>query len=306
MISVASCAHNEEENLPKFLERTTQTLQEYGEDWEIIIVDDGSTDNTWKILSEQKNPKIKGIRLSKNFGHQRALACAMQHCQGDIICSIDSDLQDPPELIPAMLEKMKETGAEIVYGKRKRRKNTNPLLNLAYKIFYKILRALSGTPIPENTGDFRIAKIRAVKTVLAMQESHDFLRGAFAWIGFHQEEFLYIREGRTAGKSSYSLKKLTELAINGIWGFSMKPLRIAITLSFTLASFATLLGIYILIGYIKGNETPPGWVSICCIILITGSAHLLALGAIAEYIGQILKITRNRPGTIIQEKSWEK
>lgn len=304
-ISIATTACNEEQCLPQFIQRTKNALESANVTFEIVIVDDGSKDNTWNIikLAAKKDDRIKAFRLSRNFGHQRALVRAMEECTSNIVCTIDSDLQDPPELIPELLNQLHDNNADLIYGQRTKRKKTNPILLLAYHTFYSILQMLSGTPIPPNTGDFRVAKRRVVESVLALKESHDFLRGAFAWVGFKQEAFLYERDGREAGKSSYTINKLLELAVNGLWGFSMKPLRLAIIFALVLSCITGFLALYIFQGYLINRSTPPGWTSLALAILITGTANLLALGTLAEYLGQILKITRNRPGTLVSEST---
>jgi len=302
-LSVVTTAYNEDAVLVEFIRRTCASLEGAGCPWELIIVDDGSSDKTWEVVTRAAadNSKIRGVRLSRNFGHQRALVSGLQQARGELVCSIDADLQDPPELILGMLKHMQAHHLDLVYGQRSSREGVGWLLRLCYQCFYAFLGWVSGTPIPKDTGDFRIVKKRLLSLVLAMPDAHDFLRGAFAWVGFAQGPFYYNRKGRGAGKSSYTVGKLIDLAINGIWGFSLKPLRLAILLSFGLAMFAVMVALYIVATFWMGADTPWGWASLAVVVLLTGSANLLALGTIAEYIGQILKQTRRRTAAIVAE-----
>jgi len=302
-LCIVTAAYNESAVLPEFVARVTEALKGTRLVWELILVDDGSQDATWDIirLASAKDNRVRGFRLSRNFGHQKALVVGLQAAHGDFVCTMDADLQDPPELIPEMLEYLLKNNLDLVYGQRSSREGVSLLLKCCYSCFYRLLGWVSGVHIPKDTGDFRIARKELVDLVVSMPDTHDFLRGAFAWLGFKQEPFFYERKGRRAGKSSYTLSKLMDLAINGLWGFSLKPLRLAILLAFGLAAAATSLAAYIVLSLLYGVEAPSGWASLAVVILLTGSANLLALGTVAEYIGQVLKQTRRRPTAIVAE-----
>lgn len=210
-ISLVVPCFNEEEVLPEFISRTIKSLEKF-DDFEVIFIDDGSTDNSIQILTmaAANNEKIKGVKLTRNFGHQYAVLAGLSHCSFDLIGIIDADLQDPPEILFQMAKKI-ESGFDVVYGQRVSREGETLFKKFSASLFYRILARLSPIPIPRNAGDFRVVTRRAADSVVDMNESNPFLRGLFAFIGFNSFAFSYKREERFAGSTKYTLKKCTTL-----------------------------------------------------------------------------------------------
>jgi polyisoprenyl-phosphate glycosyltransferase len=282
--------------------RLNAVCQNLKTSYEILLIDDGSPDKTWDSIVRiaKKDPNTQGIKLSKNHGHQLAVTAGLKHAKGARVLIIDSDLQDPPELLPQMMEMM-DKGADNVYGQRLSRKGVPFWKESLYKMFYKILNILSGCYIPPNTGDFRLINRRIVDIVNTMPEYPKFLRGMISWLGFNQVPLFYHRNERFAGESGYTLSKLFSLAIDGITSFSIKPLRFA---SIVGALFALLsLGFILvtIINYYQGQIAVAGWTSLAVLVLLTSSVHLLLLGLIGEYIGRLFLQSKKRPAYLIME-----
>lgn len=300
-LSVVAPCYNEEKVLPAFHARVSAACASLTSDSEIVLVDDGSEDGTWhaiKLLSESDS-RVVGVRLSRNHGHQLALTAALAQATGDRILIIDADLQDPPELLPEMMRLMDE-GADVVYGQRRSRRGVSPWKRAAYKMYYKLLSRLAGSPIPPDTGDFRLITRRVADLLDQMPEHHRFLRGMVSWLGFDQRALLYDRDARHAGESQYTLRKLFRLALDGITSFSIKPLRIASLLAFILGAFALAGLLFIIIGWWLRHPVQ-GWASIVVTILFLGSAQLFVLGIIGEYLGRLFVESKSRPLYIVDE-----
>ncbi|MCS6961648.1 MAG: glycosyltransferase [Deltaproteobacteria bacterium] len=300
-LSVVIPCFNEEEVLGITLSELKRELDAWLSDYEIILVDDGSEDKTWEIIKELSTTdnKIKGIRLSRNFGHQYALSCGLFHAQGAVTAIIDADLQDPPSLIKPMVEKLND-GFDVVYGRRKKRHGERAIKRLTAYWFYRVIKKLSGLNIPEDTGDFRVVSRRALDAFLKMPERHRFVRGMFAWIGFKQAAWDYDRPERAAGKTKYPILKSFLLALDAVVSFSKIPLRLATLLGFSFACFSGLYLILVIILFIFGINFP-GYTSLMASILLLGGVQLICLGILGEYVGRIYEQTQFRPLFIVQE-----
>ncbi len=304
-ISVIVPMYYEEKVAEECYKRLTACLQKLTDyTYEIIIIDDGSKDKTLEILENiaSKDDKVKVISFSRNFGHQAAVTAGLKHVSGDAIIIIDADLQDPPELIPQMIQ-LWEQGNEIIYAKRKKRKGESPFKLLSAKLFYQILNALSDTEIPKDTGDFRLVDRKVVDTINNMPEHNKFLRGLFSWVGYKQIPFEYEREERFAGKTKYPLRKMLKLASDGIISFSTKPLKLVGLLGFISIVISILILIYALLSYfLKLNQLSAGWTSLMVAITFFAGVQLLSIWIMSEYIGRIYDETKQRPQFIINKK----
>ena len=304
-ISVIVPMYYEEKVAEECYKRLTACLQKLTDYiYEIIIIDDGSKDKTLEILENiaSKDDKVKVISFSRNFGHQAAVTAGLKHVSGDAIIIIDADLQDPPELIPQMIQ-LWEQGNEIIYAKRKKRKGESPFKLLSAKLFYQILNALSDTEIPKDTGDFRLVDKKVVDTINNMPEHNKFLRGLFSWVGYKQIPFEYEREERFAGKTKYPLRKMLKLASDGIISFSTKPLKLVGLLGFISIIISILILIYALLSYfLKLNQLSAGWTSLMVAITFFAGVQLLSIWLMSEYIGRIYDETKQRPQFIINKK----
>ena len=304
-ISVIVPMYYEEKVAEECYKRLTACLQKLTDyTYEIIIIDDGSKDKTLEILENiaNKDDKVKIISFSRNFGHQAAVTAGLKHVSGDAIIIIDADLQDPPELIPQMIQ-LWEQGNEIIYAKRKKRKGESPFKLLSAKLFYQILNALSDTEIPKDTGDFRLVDRKVVDTINNMPEHNKFLRGLFSWVGYKQIPFEYEREERFAGKTKYPLRKMLKLASDGIISFSTKPLKLVGLLGFISIVISILILIYALLSYfLKLNQLSAGWTSLMVAITFFAGVQLLSIWLMSEYIGRIYDETKQRPQFIINKK----
>ena len=304
-ISVIVPMYYEEKVAEECYKRLTACLQKLTDyTYEIIIIDDGSKDKTLEILENiaSRDDKVKIISFSRNFGHQAAVTAGLKHVSGDAIIIIDADLQDPPELIPQMIQ-LWEQGNEIIYAKRKKRKGESPFKLLSAKLFYQILNALSDTEIPKDTGDFRLVDRKVVDTINNMPEHNKFLRGLFSWVGYKQIPFEYEREERFAGKTKYPLRKMLKLASDGIISFSTKPLKLVGLLGFISIIISILILIYALLSYfLKLNQLSAGWTSLMVAITFFAGVQLLSIWIMSEYIGRIYDETKQRPQFIINKK----
>ena len=271
--------------------------------YEIIFVNDGSKDKTLEILKdiakEDENSKI--ISFARNFGHQCAVTAGLRYVTGDAIVIIDADLQDPPELIPEML-KLWEDGNDVIYGKRKSREGESRFKLLTASMFYKTLNELSDVEIPKDTGDFRLVDRKVVDVINSLPEHNKFLRGLFSWVGFKQTPFEYERKERYAGKTKYPLKKMLKLAQDGIFSFSIKPLKIVGAMGILSVLISIILFVYAVLSYaFDWNNLVPGWTSLMVTMTFIGGMILISLWMIGEYIGRIYDETKRRPEYIIDE-----
>jgi glycosyltransferase involved in cell wall biosynthesis len=300
-ISLVVPIYNEEAVLPALASRLSTLREDHPEyEFDIIIVDDGSTDRTRDILREfHYRYGFSAIFLSRNFGHQPAVSAGLSQAHGDFIAVIDGDLQDPPEAIPDMVELLKQSRADVVYGVRQNRKE-NTLMKFCYSAFYRLLQQLSPLEIPLDSGDFSVISSRVAKTINSMPERRRFVRGLRSYAGFKQVPYHYSRDLRAAGEPKYTLSKLFKLAADGIFAFSELPLKAAtiIGVIVSILSFATGLGL--LIWRLTSGVNLPGFATISVGLFFLGGVQLLSLGIIGEYIGRIHNEVKRRPAYIIE------
>lgn len=294
-LSVIVPLMNEEQNVYELYTRLTDTLTKVSANYEIILVDDGSTDRTLFAIEKfaATDPSLKFISFSRNFGHQVALSAGLENCTGDNIVLIDGDLQDPPEMIATLLNKLSE-GYDVVYARRSSRKGEGVLKKLTAKLFYRLLNKITAINIPIDTGDFRIMNRKVCAELLRMKEHNKFLRGQIAWLGFKETFVEYRREKRSNGRSGFPYRTMFRFALDGITGFSNVPLKIASLSGLVVSLFAFLFIIYVLLAKLVWGQTITGWASMMVTILFLGGIQLFCVGIIGEYISRINDSVRNR------------
>lgn len=301
-ISVIVPCYNEEEVIHECHRRLSNTLREAGEQYELVFVDDGSKDRTAELLRGlfKEDEHVVAVRLSRNFGHQMAVSAGLQIARGQAVVIIDADLQDPPEVIPRMLERWR-SGFEVVYGVRSKREGESGFKLWTASVFYKVISRLSDVRIPVDAGDFRLMDRRAVNALLAMPERQRLLRAMSSWIGFRQVPLEYERAARFAGTTKYPLGKMINLALDGIVSFSTVPLRL-VTLCGFVAAAASFLGIlYSVAVRLFTHEWVRGWFTLFIGILLLGAMQMISLGIVGEYIGRIYTEVKQRPLFLIGE-----
>lgn len=304
-ISLIIPVYNEEENIVVFYDRVICVLDRIANiSFEILFVNDGSTDNSLNIIKDIscRDQRVKYIDFSRNFGHQIAVSAGLDFVKGDIVIIIDADLQDPPELIPRMIEKYNE-GFQVVYAKRNQRDGESWLKLITAKAFYKILQKITSVNIPVDVGDFRLLDRKIVEVLKEMPERHKFLRGQIAWIGFNQTFISYDREKRHGGETGYTYKKMFRLAMDGITAFSDFPLRLATIMGFFVSFIAFLIMLYALWSKFIWNNAVPGWTSLMISFMFIGGVQLICVGLLGEYIGRMGDNIKSRPLYIIKEKN---
>lgn len=302
-LSVIIPVYNEEANvLPLYdrLKKVCVSLQQ--KSIELLFVNDGSTDRTLEIVKglAGSDASVRYIDLSRNFGHQIAVTAGLDHCKGELVVIIDADLQDPPELIPEMIAKIKE-GNDVVYARRVVRKGETFMKKLTAKLFYRLLRTITSVEIPVDTGDFRVITRRVVNILNQMPEREKFLRGQIAWIGFNQTYVEYQRDERLAGRTSYTWRRMLRLALDGITSFSNFPLKVATVSGFVMAFVSFLLMLFALYSRFVWKVYEPGWTSLMLSVLFIGGIQLVAIGIIGEYIGRISNNVKQRPTYLIKD-----
>lgn len=301
-LSVVAPCYNEEEVLHEFYERVSKVCRETcPDDYEIVLINDGSADATWPIIQTlaQKDPHVVGVNLSRNFGHQAALTAGLEVCRGERVLIIDADLQDPPELLPQMMARL-DQDIDVVYGQRTERQGETQFKKLSAAAFYRLLNRLIDIQVPVDTGDFRLVRRNVVDALLSMPESYRFIRGMVAWMGFRQEAFAYRREPRFAGTTKYPLRKMIRFSVDAITGFSILPLRFAFHLALVALLGSGLLALYILWSWLS-LDVVHGWTSVMLTILLFGSAQLVILGVIGEYVGRTYMQAKGRPLYFIRD-----
>ncbi len=300
-LSVVVPMYFEEDVAQECHARLSAAVDEY--DYELIYVNDGSTDKTLPILKDiaDENKKVKVLSFSRNFGHQAAVTAGVKHASGDCIVIIDADLQDPPELIPDMVELWKQ-GYEVVYAKRKKRKGESFFKRVTAKAFYRILGSLTDTDIPTDTGDFRLIDKKVAQSFNAMGEHNRFIRGMVAWLGYKQTPIEYVRDERYAGETKYPLRKMLKLAFDGIMSFSVKPIKMVTNLGAVTLLFSLGVIIYVLVSKFTGNAVSSGWASTMIVITMLSGVQLLSLGVVGGYISRIYEESRGRPIYLVSEK----
>jgi glycosyltransferase involved in cell wall biosynthesis len=304
LLSVVIPCLNEQEGLRETHRRLSAVLEQASVNFEVVYVDDGSTDSTPDVLRELQlhDPKIRAIRLSRNFGHQIAITAGLEHASGDAVVIIDADLQDPPEVILEFLAKWAD-GYDVVYGVRIQREGETTFKIWSAKVFYRLIGHLSDTQIPLDTGDFRLMDRRVVDTLLSMPERDRFVRGMVSWLGFSQIGMPYRRAPRVAGVTKFSLFRMIRFALDGIFSFSILPLRLATWTGFA-ASALALFGIAVILleRFLDMPGLVKGWSSAVVAQLFIGGVQLICLGIIGEYVGRIYGESKRRPLYIIRER----
>ena len=296
-LAVVVPAYNEGEGLRAFHARLTAVFDRLDSfRCSVIYVDDGSRDDTWEVIETlaQSDTRVAALRLSRNFGKELALTAGLDHSDADVVIVIDADLQDPPELIPEFVAKWRE-GYDAVSGRRAERQGESWFKRFTAAAFYRVMGRLSSTPIPRDTGDFRLLSRRAVQALRTLRERHRFMKGLFAWIGFRQATLSYQRDPRHAGESKFNYWKLWNFALEGITSFSTAPLRVAtyIGVASALAAFAS--GLWIVLKTLIWGDPVAGYPSLMVAMLFLGGVQLMALGVIGEYLGRLYEESKARP-----------
>ena len=297
-------AHNEDASLPSLHPRLLAVAEALGSGVRLLYVDDGSRDDTWRLLSgfaTARPDRVGVLRLSRNFGKELALTAGLDHVPpGAAVVVLDADGQDPPELVPAMVERWR-AGAEVVFGRRTERHGEPWLKRATAAAFYRVINALSDTPIPRDTGDFRLLGPRAVEALRGLRERQRFMKGLFAWVGFRAEALDYERAPRLAGNSKFNYWRLWNLALEGITGFSTVPLRVATYVGLLSALCAFAFGVWIVVRTLLWGDPVAGWPSLMVAIALLGGLQLMALGIIGEYLGRLYLEAKQRPLYIVDE-----
>jgi dolichol-phosphate mannosyltransferase len=302
-LSVVIPCYNEEACLPLLHARVSAAARAaVGESFEIVLINDGSRDGSWPIMQQLslQDAHLVAINLSRNHGHQLALTAGLDLCAGDEILIIDADLQDPPELLAEMRTTMASQGADVVYAVRRKREGESIFKKATAALFYRMLDRITDTPIPLDTGDFRLMTRRALDAFLALPEQARFIRGMVAWVGFRQVPFVYDRAERHAGNTKYPLGKMIRFALDAITGFSTAPLRFASHVGLLLTAASLLLMLYILVGWLLGNAVQ-GWTSTMLAVVFIGAVQMFVLGLIGEYLGRLYVESKRRPLYIVAD-----
>lgn len=302
LLSVVVPCFNEEETLPELHRRVSAVCRGVaGTSYEMVLVDDGSSDSTWRQIAglAASDSKVVGVSLSRNYGHQLALSAGLSVCRGARILVLDADLQDPPELLPQMMSMM-DDGADVVYGQRSVRLGETRFKRWSAASFYRVLNWLVDIRIPTDTGDFRLMSRRVLQLLNDMPEQYRFVRGMVSWLGFLQVPITYERQQRYAGTTKYPLHKMLKFALDAITSFSVRPLRIASALGIVFGVLGLLGLVYALGSWFAGNAIQ-GWASVIVAVLILSSAQLFVLGIFGEYLGRLYIESKRRPTFVISE-----
>ena len=306
MLSVVIPVFNEQELIEPLYDRVSAAMDECGEDYEVLVVDDGSRDATPDLLLglHQRDPRWKILFFSRNFGHQTAISAGIHHSQGDAVAVMDGDLQDPPEILPPMFAKWR-SGFQVVYAIRRKRKE-NIFKRASYRLFYLTLRRLASIDVPLDAGDFCVMDRAVVDVLRAMPERTRFVRGLRSWAGFRQTGYEYERHARQAGQPKYTLIKLMRLAANGIVCFSSRPLRLAGFMGLTLCAASLLLIVLLGAWWISGMSIlgarptdSVGWTSLTSLVLLLSGLQMLMLGVFGEYLARVFDEVKQRPPWVI-------
>jgi dolichol-phosphate mannosyltransferase len=301
-VSVAIAVHNEEAVFPELHRRLAAVLDALpGGPHEIVFVDDGSADRTFDLIVEAaaNDDRVVGVRLSRNFGHQSALTAALETVTGDVVVAMDGDLQDRPEEIPRFVAEY-EKGYDVVYAKRVRRKESIPYRG-AYFLFYRLMSRLSEVEVPVDSGDFALLSRRVVDQINLLPERHRYLRGLRSWVGFPQTGIPVERDARAGGEPSYTLRKLFRLAFDGVFAFSVTPLRAAWVFGACVSALASLYALWAMFQRIFLGTSPQGFTALIVAITFLAGVQLLFLGLIGEYLGRVYDEAKGRPNFVVTE-----
>ena len=302
-LTVVVPAYNESAVLRAFHERLSKVLDQLALSCDMLFVDDGSRDDTWSIMQSLAavDPRVGTLKLSRNFGKEVALTAGLDHVTADAAVVIDADLQDPPELIPQLVEQWL-AGYDVVYATRSARAGETGFKRFTAAAFYRTMEVMSDVAVPRDTGDFRLLSRRALSALSQLRERQRFMKGLFAWIGYRQTSVKYMRDPRLAGKTKWNYWRLGQLAVEGITSFSSAPLRLATWTGIAASLLAFLLGLKVLIKALLGGDPVPGYPSLMVVVLFLGGIQLLALGVIGEYIGRSYNESKQRPLYFIEEE----
>lgn len=306
MISIIAPVYNEEEVLDELHQRVRHVMEEFGEPWELVLVNDGSRDRSADVIASlhEKDARVKGVSFSRNFGFQVAATAGLDHAQGDAVILTDADLQDPPEIYPEMIAKWRE-GYDVVYGVRKSREGETWFKLVTAKLFYRLIYRITSINIPLDTGDFRLMDRRVVDSIRQMPERNRFLRGMVPWVGFRQTGVEFERAPRFAGQAKFtSVRKMLPFAVDAITSFSYFPLQMATYLGFGCAALSAIAIILVIVLRLFGDAQPLlGQATTLVSVLFLGGVQLISLGIIGEYLGRIYDEVKGRPLYLI-DKTW--
>lgn len=301
LVSVVAPAYNEEEGLKAFVARVGAVMAASGYPYEIVFVNDGSTDSTLHAMHELRafDPCITIVNLSRNFGKEIAMTAGIAEASGDVLVIIDTDLQDPPELIPQMIAGYVE-GYDMVYAQRIEREGETWLKKATARAFYRLASRIGPAPIPENVGDYRLISRRVADALLQVREHHRFMKGLYAWVGFPQKAIPYVRQARYAGMTKWNYLKLWNFALEGITSFTILPLKLATYVGFSISLLAFVYGAFIVIRTLLFGDVVQGFPTIMAVMLFLGGVQLIVLGLIGEYLGRIFNETKHRPLYLVE------
>ena len=300
-LSVVVPLKDEEGNVAALAERLRAVLDGLTPRWEVILVDDGSTDRTYGRAVEQSasDRRFKIVRLSRNFGHQFALSAGLDQADGDAVVTMDGDLQHPPEVIAQLVDRWR-AGAKVVYGVMAERQGESSVKGATARVFYRALTRLTDIDVPAGAGDFRLIDRSVLDVFLSMRESNRYLRGMFSWVGFEQDGVPYVSPARAAGKSKYTLGRMVRLATDAIVSFSDRPLKLALNLGFVVSAASILFGLSAVASKLLGLDVVQGWTSVMILVGIVGGVQLIVLGIIGEYVGRIADEVKRRPLYVVR------
>lgn len=305
-LSIVIPIYNEEANIAALYERLRGVLDAMAlpGGYEFIFINDGSRDQSLPLIQTLalRDPRVRYLDFSRNFGHQIAVTAGLDRAEGEAVAIIDADLQDPPELIPRLYQKLRE-GYEVVYAKRRSRQGESAAKLLTAKLFYRILTSITNISIPVDTGDFRVISRKVVLALRRMPEQNKFIRGQISWIGYRQTYLEYDRAERAGGATGYTYRKMLKLALDGITAFSDFPLKVATISGFLVSGVAFLVMLYTLYARFVTKDYQPGWASLMISILFLGGVQLIAVGIIGEYIARLSANVRQRPLYIVSDSN---
>ncbi|MGH9227202.1 MAG: glycosyltransferase family 2 protein [Acidimicrobiales bacterium] len=294
---------DERETLPELHRRLCRVMERLDGSAEVILVDDGSTDGSFDVMRKlhEADDRVRALRLSRNFGHQAAITAGLDHARGNAVVIMDGDLQDPPEVVPALADKWRE-GFDVVYAVRDEREGESRVKLATANWFYRLLGRMSDVDMPRDAGDFRLIDRRVVDALKAMPEHRRYLRGMFAWVGYDQVGVHYARDARHAGRTKFPMRRMVAFAADGIVSFSTVPLRMTLMLGFLMSAAALVLAGFAVLSKVTGAYTVPGWASITVGVALLGGVQLTVLGVMGEYLARIHDEVKRRPLYLLRDQ----